>query len=137
MPSLAFPLAVNYSIPYWVPPPDDLGIVVARYREVLDPWIDVAANSYVYAKYPTPQEDDSIPHDSFKLYEELPNTGREGRTYCHHIYSHYDDLQPIIIFTQGDPFDHLSPKTNTTQEMVEKGPRTSRARLRPSHNLQP
>ncbi|KAI9926182.1 hypothetical protein ASPWEDRAFT_174906 [Aspergillus wentii DTO 134E9] len=103
MPSLAFPLAVNYSIPYWVPPPDDLGIVVARYREVLDPWIDVAANSYVYAKYPTPQEDDSIPHDSFKLYEELPNTGREGRTYCHHIYSHYDDLQPIIIFTQGDP----------------------------------
>lgn len=106
-------------LPSWVPSPDLLGIVVSRYREPLDPWGDVAPNTYLYAKYDTPQEDDTVPHEVFKLYEQLPNTGREGRTYCHHIYNHYDDLQPIVIFTQADPFDMIGPQTETVEEMVQ------------------
>ncbi|EAU32645.1 predicted protein [Aspergillus terreus NIH2624] len=108
------------STPSWVPSPDYLGIVVSRYKEPLDPWADVASNTYLYAKYATPQENDSVSHEAFRLYEQLPNTGREGRTYCHHIYHHYDELQPIVIFTQADPFDMIGPETNTTEAMVRK-----------------
>ncbi|KAL2821410.1 hypothetical protein BDW59DRAFT_181166 [Aspergillus cavernicola] len=104
----------------WAPFPDLLGIVVARYNEPLDPWADLAPNIYLYAKHDTPQTDDTVPHNSFRSYDLLPNAGREGQTYCHHIYIHYDDLQPIMIFSQADPFDLIAPETNTTKQMVEK-----------------
>ncbi|KAL3472178.1 hypothetical protein BJX99DRAFT_249895 [Aspergillus californicus] len=104
----------------WVPSPDLLGIVVARYNEPLDPWLDLAPNIYLYAKHDTPQTDDPIPHASFRSYDLLPNIGREGQTYCHHLYTNYNDLQPIMIFTQAAPFDLIAPETNTTEQMVQK-----------------
>ncbi|KAJ0421996.1 hypothetical protein BJY00DRAFT_281569 [Aspergillus carlsbadensis] len=107
-------------LPSWIPPPDLLGIVLARYREPLDPWINLTANTYLYAKYDTPQASDTIPHSSFRTYELLPNIGREGQTYCYHIHTHYTDLQPIMIFSQADPFDLIAPETGTAQEMVER-----------------
>jgi hypothetical protein len=36
----------------------------------------------------------------------LPNVGREGHTYLHHIIDKYDILSEQIIFTQADPFVH-------------------------------
>ncbi|KAL2868758.1 uncharacterized protein BJX67DRAFT_36521 [Aspergillus lucknowensis] len=107
-------------LPSWTPPPDLLGIVVARYNEPLDQWADLAPNVYLYAKYDTPQANDTVPHSSFRSYELLPNLGREGQTYCYHLYTNYDDLQPIMIFSQADPFDLIAPETNTTQQMVEQ-----------------
>jgi hypothetical protein len=36
----------------------------------------------------------------------LPNTGREGHTYLHHILSRWDSLSDYTVFCQGNPFDH-------------------------------
>lgn len=36
----------------------------------------------------------------------LPNIGRESHTYLHHIVTHYDDLDGLYVFCQGNPFDH-------------------------------
>lgn len=41
------------------------------------------------------------PHD-------LPNVGREAHTYFHHIYTHYDDLAPVTVFTQDDITKHVT-----------------------------
>ncbi len=114
MGSLTLPLST------FPPPPAHLGIVVARFKEPLDPWAPFAGNTCLYSKFPTPQANDSIPHSSFRSYTELPNTGREGQTYLHHIVTHYYTLDDITIFTQAAPFEILTPATNTTTEMVEK-----------------
>lgn len=98
-----------------------LGIVVARYKEPLDPWIPVADKVFLYAKGGIPQSNDSVDHGIFHSYSALPNIGREGHTYLTHIVEHYDDLQDIIIFSQADPFDLLSPVVNTTQQLVKVG----------------
>jgi len=42
---------------------------------------------------------------------EMPNIGREGHTYAHHIIKNYDNLDNYTIFLQGNPFDH-TPKLN-------------------------
>jgi len=36
----------------------------------------------------------------------LPNVGREGHTYLHHIIKNYDSLVSRTIFSQGYPFEH-------------------------------
>jgi hypothetical protein len=43
----------------------------------------------------------------------LPNVGREGHTFTHHIVNNYDRLPEHTIFLQGDPFyhSHLTPET--------------------------
>ncbi|KAJ5719152.1 hypothetical protein N7493_007607 [Penicillium malachiteum] len=114
------PGLILQSGPSWLPSPDQLGLVVARYNEPLDPWAEVASNTYLYAKSNITQDSDNVSHDSFRLYEQLPNEGREGQTYCHHIYNQYDSLEPIVIFSQANPFDMIGPETNTTQQMVQK-----------------
>lgn len=37
----------------------------------------------------------------------LANIGRESHTYLYHIIEHYDCLPDKIVFTQGNPFDHV------------------------------
>ena len=37
----------------------------------------------------------------------LPNVGREGHSYLHYIVTHYNDLPPAMVFTQGNPSDHV------------------------------
>ena len=119
------------SRPAWLPSPNFLGIVVARYKEPLDPWAEVASNTYLYAKSNITQSSDNVSHDAFRLYEQLPNAGREGQTYCHHIYTHYDTLEPIVIFSQAAPFDMIGPETNSTQELVEKALQTPESEYDP------
>ncbi|MCJ1258196.1 hypothetical protein MMC24_006027 [Lignoscripta atroalba] len=41
-------------------------------------------------------------------YHAIPNIGREGHTYLHHIIEHYDSLADITIFLQGRVDDHIS-----------------------------
>jgi hypothetical protein len=106
--------------PISLPSPTHLGIVVARFTEPLTPCAPFASNTYLYAKFPTPQANDSTPHSSFRSYTQLPNTSREGQTYLHHIVTHYDSLDDITIFTQANPFDIISPVITTVSEMVEK-----------------
>ena len=75
----------------------NLEIVVARYSENLEWLKPYQSVSKVYNKGdPTPGVH-SI---------SLPNIGREGHTYLHHIISNYDSLAERTIFCQGDPFEH-------------------------------
>jgi hypothetical protein len=84
-------------------------IVIARYRESID-WINKIPKNFKIFIYNKNNE----PLNIFDINENiniinLPNIGREGDTYLHHIITHYDNLPDRIIFTQGDPFPH-SPR---------------------------
>ncbi|OCT45077.1 hypothetical protein CLCR_06186 [Cladophialophora carrionii] len=37
----------------------------------------------------------------------LPNIGREGHTYLHHLITQYDNLADIVVFCQGQIDDHV------------------------------
>jgi hypothetical protein len=65
-------------------------IVVAKYRE------DMSFTKNF--KYPVKIYDKSINY---------PNVGREAETYLRYIIENYDNLPEIVIFLQGNPFDHL------------------------------
>lgn len=69
-------------------PIQELGIVVARFKESLEPWAPVASNTYLYSKGGIEQENDTVSHDIFRNYTNLPNVGREGQTFLTHIVSH-------------------------------------------------
>ncbi|KAF9872070.1 hypothetical protein CkaCkLH20_10407 [Colletotrichum karsti] len=99
---------------------DRLGIVVARFKEPLEPWSAVANSTYVYAKGNVPQTNDTVKHSEFRSYIPLRNIGREGHTHLYHIANNYDTLDEVMIFSQGDPFDLISPAVNTTSQMVDK-----------------
>ncbi|KAF6830652.1 hypothetical protein CPLU01_07235 [Colletotrichum plurivorum] len=100
--------------------PRTLGIVCARYKESLDPWAPVANITYVYAKGSVPQDNDGIPHSSFRSYIPLKNIGREGHTHLYHIVTYYDQLDEVMVFSQAEPFSLLSPVVNTTTQMAAK-----------------
>ena len=70
-----------------------IGIVVAQYEESVE-WCQDSA----YAKF-----DKYI----YRKSHDLPNVGREAHTYVSHIIKHYDALDNITVFVQGNPFDHL------------------------------
>jgi hypothetical protein len=38
--------------------------------------------------------------------ERLENVGREGHTYLHYMFTHYDSLPERVTFLQADPFPH-------------------------------
>lgn len=101
-----------------VPSPKELGIVVARFKESLEPWAPVASNTYLYSKGGIEQKNDTVSHDIFRNYTNLPNVGREGQTFLKHIVSHYGSLEDVMIFTQASPFDLTGPIVNNVDEMV-------------------
>jgi hypothetical protein len=72
-------------------------IVVARYNESID-WTK-SYNCIIYNK------GDPIENTNTTTIP-LPNVGREGHTYLHHIINHYDNLSDYTMFLQGNPFDH-------------------------------
>ena len=75
-----------------------LKFVIARYQENLE-WANGVSPSIVYNK-------DTSPHNSIHPVISLPNVGREGHTYLHHIITNYDSLDDYTVFLQGYPFDH-------------------------------
>ncbi|KAF3808402.1 hypothetical protein GCG54_00013041 [Colletotrichum gloeosporioides] len=99
--------------------PGKLGVVVARFKEPLDPWAPHSNLTTIYAKGNVPQENDTIQHSSFRSYVPLPNIGREGHTHLFHIATNYDTLDDVMIFTQADPFDLLAPAATTPDQMIE------------------
>lgn len=102
-----------------------VGVVIAAYKEDLH-WvhnIDTRCyNVYVYCKDPARVL--SLPKCVRR--ETLPNVGREADTYLHHIITHYESLDDIILFLQGDPFYHIHVDLNTllkewTDQVAERG----------------
>ena len=50
---------------------------------------------------------------------QLPNLGREGHTYLHHIVARFDSLADITVFAQGHPFDHVHDFHPTVRAIAE------------------
>ena len=86
--------------------------VVARYKEPID-WIkDLGVDYIVYNK------GDKIPHnviDTEKVIEVI-NKGREAETYLRYITENYNDIPDLVIFLQGNPFDHFPKLFEVTNE---------------------
>ena len=75
-------------------------VIIARYQEDVS-WANGVPNCIIYNK------SDSLLNTIHPVIK-LPNIGREGHTYLHHIITNYDNLDDHIIFLQGNPFDHSS-----------------------------
>jgi len=76
-------------------------LVVARYREDLE-WVDAFDRYTIYNKG---RDDLSSKHRKNSI--RLKNLGREGHSYINHVINNYDNLEDIIIFSQGNYVDHI------------------------------
>ncbi|KAI9858338.1 MAG: hypothetical protein M1824_004359 [Vezdaea acicularis] len=77
-------------------------IVVAHYNEDLS-WLEPVKDScIVYSKGGAKNAPTDYPYIS------LPNIGREGHTYLHHIVKRYHQLADVTIFLQGRIDDHVN-----------------------------
>ena len=79
--------------PSRVPPYE---FVIAHFDEDLDWLAPVANHCHIYDK-----GGQVIPRFEYRHWEALPNVGREGHTYLHHIINNYDYLADITVFLQG------------------------------------
>lgn len=77
----------------------DFQLVLSRYDEDVS-WAD-GLSPLVYDKGPSPLPG-SIP---------LPNIGFDAHTPLHHFAENYDDLKPITVCLQANPFDHINENT--------------------------
>lgn len=94
-----------------------IGMVVAKYNCDIS-WtkrISDEVQLFIYDKKPTPETP--------KEHIILPDIGRETYMFLYHVVKNYNDLNPITIFTQGYPLDHISDfveKVNSMNEYVSK-----------------
>lgn len=71
--------------------------VIAHFNEDLS-WLDKYSNhTHVYHK-----GKETVPWYQFRQWDRLPNVGREGHTYLHHIITSYDHLADVTVFLPGD-----------------------------------
>lgn len=82
-------------------PEPNYEIVVAHYNEDLSWLEEVMSACCVYSKG---GDKNAPPYPHIKL----PNIGREGHTYLHHIVERYDTLADVTIFLQGRIDDHIT-----------------------------
>ena len=78
-------------------------LIIARYREDAGWLKDIEFPVYLYDKsYKAHVSSDYITQET------IPNIGREAHAYNKYILDHYDNLPDICIFSQCDPFEHVS-----------------------------
>lgn len=76
-------------------------LILARYTEKVE-WVnDLKMDVFIYNKGEKLQNIQACILD-------MPNIGREPYAYLIHILSNYESLANINIFSQADPFDHIS-----------------------------
>ncbi len=95
--------------------PRPLEIAVAHYNEDLSWLEDSLSICTIYSKGANANAP-RYPHSR------LPNIGREGHTYLHHIVSRYDTLADVTIFLQGRIDDHI---TISLEEMLDRSLETA------------
>jgi hypothetical protein len=78
--------------------------VVARYNEEIHHFAEYNDNLVVYNK----GQDDISPSIRKSCIQKVPNVGREAGTYCTYIIENYNHLPEYMIFTQGNPCDHVA-----------------------------
>ena len=71
--------------------------VLSKYKEKNNFWHDLLLKNYEVIVY-NKSEGENL----------LPNVGREGHTFIHHIVENYENLPDEILFSQYDPTDHFS-----------------------------
>ena len=87
--------------------------VISHYDENLH-WLDnYSDHCHVYHK-----ENENVPRYQFRQWDKLPNVGREGHTYLHHIITNYDHLAGVTVFLQGNIHNHQVYK-NLTRYVTE------------------
>jgi len=74
-------------------------IVVARYNEDVSWTKELKHKVTIYNKNN---------NENHLFNNNLPNVGREGHTFFHHIVKNYNNLPEYLAFTQGNPFDHCT-----------------------------
>ncbi|KAI4174603.1 MAG: hypothetical protein LQ343_002176 [Gyalolechia ehrenbergii] len=84
------------------PTDQEFEIVVAHYNEDLSWLKQYGSECCVYSKGGSK----NTPELPF-TFTPLPNIGREGHTFLHHIVNHYDKLADITLFVQGRIDDHV------------------------------
>ena len=85
----------------------DKTLVIARYSEDLS-WIDNVNCQYLIYNKGLPLDISSI---------STTNIGRESETYLRYIKDNYHNLPNIIIFAQGNPFDHCADFINKVNSL--------------------
>ncbi len=94
---------------------NEIHIIVARYNENVGWLKDKPFNRYkqfIYEKGPQPLNDPNC--------KTLPNVGREGHTYLHHIINHYENLPDVIIFLPGSALDVHYDKKGKTEDLMKR-----------------
>lgn len=90
----------------WYINSEKLSVIVARYEEDmlwLHPFFHICT---IYNKGSCINNDiNNI--NKIKKVVDLPNVGREAHSYLYHIINNYDDIEGILLFTQGNIKDHL------------------------------
>lgn len=96
-----------------MPPQSDLEIVVAHYNEDLS-WLDDDVKACTIYSKGGEKNAPSSPHIT------LPNIGREGHTFLHHIIDRYDSLADVTLFLQGRVDDHFSITFDEVKDRAKK-----------------
>ena len=86
--------------------------VISRYNENVE-WANGLENCIIYNKGTSPI---TTKHPVFPL----PNVGREGHSYLHHIIMNYHSLDDYTIFLQGFPFDHTPNLEHIMNDVKKK-----------------
>jgi hypothetical protein len=94
----------------------DYELVISHYNEDLNWLANYSDHCHIYHK-----GKETIPRYQFRQWDKLPNVGREGHTYLHHIITNYDHLADVTIFLQGDNRQHYKNLTTYIAETERKG----------------
>jgi len=81
----------------------NIELVVSRYNEDLE-WLKNKKFRYPTTIYNKGTNDNFYKPKGCKVVK-LPNVGREGHTYLHHVIDHYDSLPQLTIFLPGSADD--------------------------------
>jgi hypothetical protein len=79
-------------------------IVIAHYKENLD-WINNISNDITVYLYTKGGVELNIKKENIHIFD-LPNIGNEQHTYFYHVINYYNNLEDIIFFVQGNPYEH-------------------------------
>ncbi len=80
-----------------------LKAVIARYKEPID-WVNDLGFDYIIYNKGDKITSDKI--DQERVLEVI-NEGREAETYLRYITENYNDITDLVVFLQGNPFDHF------------------------------
>lgn len=91
----------------------DLEIVIAHYNEDLS-WLSKDAETCTIYSKGGEKAAPPYPHIA------IPNIGREGHTFLHHIIERYDNLADVTLFLQGRVDDHFSITLDEVKERARQ-----------------